>query len=389
MKINWIKIGLPLIVLGVGVGGMFAITQTAAKTEDKQQVETRPTVSVQQIEATNHQVMITTFGEVEPVERTQLSAQVSGEVVNWNPQFVPGGLIKRGEQLFTIEKDAYQAAVLQAEAALSSAEAALTEELARAKVAEKEAARMPHKQVTALYLRKPQVMSAKAMVKSAKAALQLARRDLANCNVIAPFDALVISRNIGVGQFINTGEVVAMLNNIEAAEINVPIAGFDNAFLPEQISGIKADVSIPGSVTTRRAGYINRDLGIVDNATRMSHLVIRIDDPYALNSSVTPIKFGSYAEVRFAGITLPQVYRVPQSLITNRVLWLVNKHNQLESRKVDVLREEGEYFLIHQGLQANDRLVITPPEYPQNGMEVLVATPESAVALVNQSGDDE
>ena len=389
MKTNWIKIILPFVVLGVGAGGMFAITQTAAKPTDKQQVETRPTVSIQNIEATNHQVMITTFGEVEPVERTQLSAQVSGEVVNWNPKFVPGGLIKRGERLFTIEKDAYQAAVLQAEAALSSAEAALTEELARAKVAEKEAARMPNKQVTALYLRKPQVMSAKATVKSAKASLQLARRDLANCHVVSPFDALVISRNIGVGQFINTGEVVAMLNNIEAAEINVPIAGFDSTFLPDQINGIQADVSIPGSITTQRTGYINRDLGIVDNATRMSHLVIRIDDPYALNSAVTPIKFGSYAEVRFAGITLPQVYRVPQSLITNRVLWLVNEHNQLESRKVDVLREEGEYFLIHQGLQANDRLVTTPPEYPQNGMEVLIATPESAVALVNQSGDDE
>ena len=380
MKTTWIKIVLPLIVCGIGFGAMQAISATAAKPEEKEQVDTRPTVSIKQIKPADHQVEITSFGEVEPVESTQLAAQVSGEVISWNPKFVPGGLIKRGELLFNIEPDAYQAAVLQAEAALSSAEAALIEEQARAKVAEDEASRMPEKRVTALYLRQPQVLSAKAAVKSAKAALQLARRDLANCNVVAPYDALVLSRELGVGQFINTGETIAELNNIEAAEINIPIAGFDNPFLPQHITDITAQIAVP-SAHTEHTGRVVRDLGVVDNATRMSHLVIRIDDPYALNSSAEPVKFGSYVEVRFPGITLAQVYRIPQSLITNRTLWLVNQDNKLESRRVDVLREEGEYFLIRDGLDENDRIVLTPPEYPQNGMEVLIAEPNSEVAL--------
>jgi len=381
MKTTWIKIALPLVVLGLGIGAMQAISATAEKPEEKEKVDTRPTVSIQPVSADDYQVIITSFGEVEPVESTQLAAQVAGEVISWNPKFVPGGLIKRGEVLFNIEPDAYLAAVLQAEAALSSAEAALTEELARAKVAEDEAARMPEKRVTALYLRKPQVMSAQAAVKSAQAALRLARRDLANCEVVAPYDALIISRQLGAGQFLNRGETVAELNNIEAAEINIPVAGFDGRFLPEQIAGIEASISLSGASSKLRSGKLNRDLGVVDNATRMSHLVIRVDDPYALNSAEEQLKFGSYVEVSFPGVTLAQVYRIPQSLITNRVLWLVNSDNQLESRKVEVLREEGEYFLISDGLQENDRIVTTPPEYPQNGMQVLIAEPGSEVAL--------
>jgi multidrug efflux system membrane fusion protein len=37
------------------------------------------------------------------------------------------------------------------------------------------------------------------------------------------------------------------------------------------------------------------------------------------------------------------------------------------------VREEGEYFYISDGLEVNDQLVLTLPEYPQAGMEVKIA----------------
>lgn len=181
-----------------------------------------------------------------PFEVTRLSAQVSGEVTSWHANFVSGGIVKRGEVLFTIESDNYEAAVLQAEAALASAQATLIEERAKAKVAEKQASKLSDKQVSDLYLRKPQLLSAEAQVKSAQAALKRAKRDLQNCKVIAPYDALVVSRNLGVGQFISAGSEVAVLNNIEAGEIHLPIAGFDSAFLPEKLSDLNALVTLDG-----------------------------------------------------------------------------------------------------------------------------------------------
>ncbi|TCI04703.1 efflux RND transporter periplasmic adaptor subunit [Corallincola luteus] len=380
MNKKWLKWIVPLAVLGAGAAGMMAIGATAQKSEETAAVDTRPTVSIQSLEAIDFQVTIASYGEVKPLESTMLAAQVSGEVVNWNPNFTAGGLVKRNDILFSIEKDNYEVAVLQAEANLSRARAALIEEQAKSQVAQTEASRMKDRKVSDLYLRKPQVMSAKADVQSAEAALKLARRDLENCEVRAPYDALVIERDLGAGQFVNVGDKVGELSSIETAEVVFPIPGFDSAFLPTELTGRTATVMTKGRLPVVRQATIDRDLGIVDNATRMGHLVARIDDPYSLNSDAPKLKFGSYVEVGFDGIVLSGVYQVSQDLISNRTAWLLDAENKLQPVQVDVLREEGETFLISAGLNDGDKLVLTLPEYPQKGMEVKLS--ETAVAAV-------
>ena len=377
MKNTWTKIALPIVVLIVGVGAMYTITVSAAKDENKEAVDTRPTVKVESIQSTDYPVLITSFGEVTPLESTLISSQVAGEVTGWNENFVAGGLVLRGEILFSIEKDTYEAALLQAEANLSSAQALLIEEEARANVAKQEAKNLPNNKVSDLYLRIPQVLSAEAAVKSAQARLKIAQRDLANCEIKAPYDALVINRNVGVGQYVNQGAQVAVLNNVEKAEIIFPIAGFDNAFLPSNVAGTPVTISTKGFDAISREGVIARDLGVIDQATRMSQLVVRIYDPYGIKNGLAPLKYGSYVEVQFIGRTLQQVYRLPQELVTNRTVWIVDQDNKLEPRKVDIIREEGAYFLIGDGLNNNDKIVITLPEYPQKGMEVKMAQPSS------------
>ena len=368
--LRWI---FPFVALTLGVVGFAAINAIAKESDKKEVIDTRPTVQVEAVSANDHQVIINSYGEVQPLENTQLSAQVSGEVVSWHPSFVAGGVVGRGEILFTIEKDNYEAAVLQAEAELARAQAMLIEEQAQAKVAEDEAKRFPNKARTDLFLRKPQVLSAQASVKSAQAALKRAQRDLDNCEVSAPYDALVVSRNVGVGQFVTMGAQVAELNNIETAEVIIPIAGFDSVFLPERVKGVTATVIKTGLNGFTRQAVIDRDLGIVDNATRMSSLVVRIEDPYGLTNQQPAIKFGTYVQVNFAGTMLNNIYRLPQELVNNQTVWIVNDEQQLEPRKVKVIREEGEYFYISDGLQANDKLVTTLPEYPQKGMAVKIA----------------
>ncbi len=380
MKSPWIKLAATLAVFALGILGMFGIAATGEEPGEKEKVDTRPYVKVENAEAMDYQVLINSFGEVTALEYTQLSAQVSGEVVSWNPRFVPGGLIKRGEVLFSIEKDAYEAALLQAEAELSLAKAQLIEERARAEVAKQEAKNLPSSQVSDLYLRKPQVLSAEAKVKSAEAGLKLAKRDLENCDVVAPYDALITARDIGLGQYINRGTTVGMISNIETAEIIFPIAGFDSAFLPASYENQEAIIVNKGSKPFTRIGYISRDLGVIDQATRMSQLVVRVEDPYGIKTGAPALKFGSYVEVNLSGQTLQNVYRLPQDLVTNRKVWVVDKDGRLQAKPVEVLREEGEFFLIGSGLSNDDKVVITVPEYPQKGMEVRTTKKEDLVA---------
>jgi RND family efflux transporter MFP subunit len=231
---------------------------------------------------------------------------------------------------------------------------------------------LPQKQVTDLYLRKPQLLSANAQVKSAQAALKRAKRDLDNCQILAPYDALVVARDIGVGQFIAAGAHVATLNNVEAGEVHIPIAGFDSAFLPQDYSGTSAQIIQRGIENTRREGVIDRDLGVIDSSTRMINMVVRVENPYAIDSDQPAMKFGSYVEVQFAGKELKHIYRLPQELVNNRQVWVVNDDNQLEPRTVNVLRAEKEFMLINQGLNDDDQVVLTVPEYPQKGLQVEV-----------------
>lgn len=359
-------------MVGLAAGIIGVIHASAEETEEKKPVDSRPVVSVETLVPVDHQVQITSYGEVMPLESTVLAAQVSGEVLNWNKNFVAGGVVQRGDILFTIEPDTYEAAVLQAEAQISLAEASLIEELARQKVAEREARNLPKSQVSDLYLRKPQVISAQAQLKSAEASLRIAKRNLAKTQVRAPYDALVVSRDIGSGQFVSAGMRVAELNNIETAEIIIPIAGFDSQFLPASLDTATAMVSTQGNVITERTGLVNRNLGLVDQDTRMQHVVIRVEDPYGLKTDESSIKFGTYVKVTFAGKELKNVFKIPQSLVNKRKIWLLDDENKLNSHDVNVIREEGTYFYIDSGLSDRDRLVKNLPEYPKNGMEVRI-----------------
>ncbi len=369
-----IRVILPIAIIVLGIGAMKTVTALGDTTEENESVDTRPTVRVTQLKPESFAINIEAFGELAPLESTRLAAQVSGEVVEWNPTFVAGGIVKRGEMLFSIEKDAYTAALLQAESALANAQAALIEEKALANVAEREAATLPNSRVTDLYLRKPQILSAEAAVKAAQAQMKIAKRDLANTEVVAPYDALIVSRSIGKGDFLTVGTSAATLYNVEVGEVTFPLARFDQAFLPEALNGIEATVSLLNGTTDeiKRSATIVRDSGIYDSATRMTHLVARVNDPYGLTTQQPVLRFGAYTKVSFTGKTIDNVYRIPQELITRRQLWVLDDADKLVAKPVEVVREVGSEFLIRVDIAADDRIVMTLPEYPQNGMAVKV-----------------
>ena len=158
---------------------------------------------------------------------------------------------------------------------------------------------------------------------------------------------------------------------VETAEIMFPVAGFDRAFLPADLAQHPAVVSTAGPMATEFTAVINRDAGLIDTATRMTHLILRIDDPYGIRSGEAKVKFGTYVNVTFSGKTLDKVYRVAQELITNNQLWLLDDEGKLYAKQVTVLREEaGDFFIT--GDFDGARIVMTPPEYPQEGMPVKV-----------------
>jgi len=395
MKITSLKTILPIIVIVLGFIIFQLITHFGKPESLPKVIDPRPVVSAQTIKPQRYQVKIQGFGSLEPLEQTSLAPQVSGEVVAWHPQLVEGGIVKRGDILFTLDKTTYEAAYMQAEANVASAEANLTEQKAMAQVARDEAASNPQKQYTDFFLRKPQLQSAEASVKSALASLKIAKRDLDNCKVYAPFDALVVSRDFGLGQYLVAASPVAILSNVERAKLIVPIPSSDAEFLPDQLNGAQATIRIPGSKQTAYAGQIRHAINSVDRATRMTQIFVEVVNPLSQTEAGRSLKFGDYLEVEFAGRLIENVVLLPQDLVNAEGVWLLGEDEKLTKAKVDVIRHEGDRFLIGSGLNESDLVVMTPPEYPSEGMQVRTVKDKDNVStsLSDQSqeqalGDD-
>ena len=103
MKTKPLRWLLPVVILGGAYGGYAAIASSAAESTETKPEKKPLTVTVASVKSSDHKVLITSHGELLPVEVTQVSAQVSGEVTSWHPNFVAGGVVKRGETLFSIE----------------------------------------------------------------------------------------------------------------------------------------------------------------------------------------------------------------------------------------------------------------------------------------------
>ena len=73
-------------------------------------------VEVTSVSARDYQITIDSYGTVAPRTQSVLVAQVSGQVVDINAHFRPGGFFRRGETLLTIDPRDYEADVQIAQA---------------------------------------------------------------------------------------------------------------------------------------------------------------------------------------------------------------------------------------------------------------------------------
>ena len=171
-------------------------------------------------------------GTVLPTIESDLSVEVSGRIIEVSKNFRAGSYFKKGELLLSIERADYEAALAMREADLASARLTLAQEEALAAQALEDWQSMGSGEASALTLRKPQLAQAKAMVKSAEASVSQAERDLDRTRITAPYDGLVLSKNVDLGQYVvaNPANPIARIYATELAEVRLPIALSDAVF---------------------------------------------------------------------------------------------------------------------------------------------------------------
>jgi len=299
-----------------------------------------------------------------------LYARTSGYLRSWSKDI--GDRVRKGEVLAVIDAPETEQEQLQARAAREQVKARLglaETTLARWRdLRERDAVSQQEVDERAAALRQAQ-----ADLAAADANLHRLDQLLSFRQIVAPFDGVVVRRNVEIGALIgagNNGAARELFHLAQTDPLRVSIA------VPQTRA---ADVRVGQEVTLRLiekpqlaiAGRVARSAGAVDADSRT--MTVEVDVPNA-DGKLLP---GAYVEVALAlaGGARPLV--VPAGALQYRQdgprLALVDDAGKVVLRTVKLGRDLGKSVEVVAGLAASDRIVLNPHDAIEAG-EAVIAT---------------
>lgn len=342
--------------------------------------EVRKLVRVIEVKRENEPIRISAHGSVQADREISLKSAVSGRVVERAEDMVEGGLVSAGEVLVKIDPRDYQNAVEQAKAALEKSNFELQIEQGRQVIAKREWDKLSPTIKTTdiseeLALRKPHLKEKEAQLEAAKSHLEKSKIDLSRTKIRSPFDAIVVSTKIEVGDYLSPQVEFAKLvwTDLFRVQVSIPVSKLKWLELPssENKQGSKVTVIQDlGGMTIEREGYILRLLGDLDPNGRMARVLIGVKDPLGIHQELPfPLLIGSYVRVEFTGPELKDIVILPRSALREEdKVWVKNQEDKLEIRKVDVVQKDEDFAYIREGLETGDLVVVSPIAIPIPGM---------------------
>ena len=341
-------------------------------------VETQPVI------ARDYQVMLQSYGTVQPRTRSMLIAQVGGQIVSINENVRDGGFFEKGDILGQIDPRDYEADVQIAEATLADARQALAEAVARSEQAEEDWRRLGNEgEPTDLVLRIPQLEAARARVKSAESALSKAKLDLERTNIVAPFAGRVLRKLVDLGQVVGMNTQLAEIYATDVVEVRLPLRNRDLGFidLPESYrfadvdSADRLDAIIRSDLIGDeewRAELVRTE-GAIDESARQLHVIAQIDDPFGRESEGrSPIKIGQYVTAEIEGKALTNVLVIPNNTIYQGTYVYTVEDGILRRKDIDIAWQNDDEAVVASGLQPGDELVTTPLGQVTSGIRVSI-----------------
>jgi len=383
---------LPLGIIFLAVVVVIGMA-TMAKGKRPERQDSGPTavlVDVIPAEARSLNFIVQSQGSVRPRTQTNVVAQVSGIIISISDKFVVGGFLRSGEVLLEIDPSDYLTAMKRAEAALASREAKLAEEKSRSEQAIKDWRNLGRTgNPPDLVMRKPQLADAQANVRATEADLEKARRDLQRTKVSVPYDGLLREKTVDIGQYVTPGTRLGVSFAVDTAEVRLPLAAADLAFLdlPRSINTefenhpevrLSADF---GEVTKTWQGQLIRTEGVLDESSRVLYVVASVRDPYGLlgESQQDELRMGTFVRAQISGRYVENVVILPRFVLRNdNTVLVANKERKLEVRDVVVARSEARQVFITSGVKDGEMVVTTTLDAPIPGTRLTFAGEEPA-----------
>ncbi|MDN3629526.1 efflux RND transporter periplasmic adaptor subunit [Vibrio lentus] len=294
----------------------------------------------------DYQAEVVGYGEAKSRYELMFSTEVGGRVETISSQFETGQVISQGEVIANIDSTSYQQAVTQAKANVAQAQLDLLEEQRQGEQAKSEWQRsgLSGEPDSPLVLREPQLAQVTAALENAKLELVKAEQDLEKTTLVAPFDSLVVSRDVQPGSYAQTGAQIATLYSVDEVEISVPLSenqwlslpNSDNTQLKEQPWAVTLSSS-DGQYQWQ--GYVERVEQHLQQDTRQRSLIVKVDNPLEQEKDLYP---GTFVQATISGKQLTQLWELPASALSQQGdLWFVDNNSQLSKSNAHVEFEKS------------------------------------------------
>ncbi|MDH4001209.1 MAG: efflux RND transporter periplasmic adaptor subunit [Xanthomonadales bacterium] len=399
---KFFKYILPLLLIAMSVLAVIAMVTVAKGKRPEIKEDASPAVRIDAIPAEVASLNFSVYsqGTVRPRTETALVAEVPGQIVSVSENFIAGGFFREGEVLLQIDPSDYETGLLSAQAALAARKAQYSEQKARSEQALKDWNNLGRQgEPSELTLRLPQLAEAKAAVQAAEAKLQEARRDLQRTRIKVPYDGLVRSKLVDVGQFVGAGTPLGVTFSVDKAEIRLPLSNSDMAYLDlpsatrlDRTERVPVMLTADGAVTGGEwSAEIVRTEGVVDEASRVIYAVAEVIDPYGVLglSQQAELKMGSFVRAEIQGRRADDVVVLPRAVLRpDDTVLVANDERKLEIRQVSVVRAEPRKVYISAGVEGGELIVTTSMDAPIPGTLLAVTGEDPPAPLQEPEPED-
>ena len=344
------------------------------KPEEKQRSFNSLAVMAAPVEVEDVQLTVNVQGESQPRTEINLVPQVSGKIVYVSPNFIEGGIIKKGETLLRIEDSDYRVAVIRAQSQVAQAEQVLAREIAEGEIARQDWEDLGTGEASPLTLRVPQRQQAEAALQAAKGELEGANLQLQRTYVKAPFDGRVRSKSSDLGQFVSPGFALGRIFSTDIVQVRLPLSDSDLSRLTLPLAYVAENrASAPQvELTATVAGQLQKWNGQImrtdstyDRQSRALFAIVEVPNPYGKGASDNgvPLAPGLFVDAKIEGRSVTSIYTIPRDgLRPNNEIYVVDDKGNAEIRTVDVIDTYPERAFLSSGVTKGELVVLSPME---------------------------
>jgi len=294
----------------------------------------------------------------------EVRARVTGILQSRN--FVEGGLVSKGQSLYTIDPAPFAAAVLRAEADVAGAEARLAQ-------ARKNAARLKPLYADNAVSQKEydDAASAEAIgdadLKAAQARLTEARLDLLYTKVEAPISGIAGRSLRSEGTLVSGADVLlTSVTQIDPIWVSFGVPDNDQLRINSELAagrlelpkggGYEVSLKLADGTVYSQPGRINFSDVRVSGATGTTDTRAEIPNPKGV------LRAGQFVRVTLKGAVRPNAVVLPQRAVLEgpqgKFVYLAGADGKAEPRPVQVGEWTGDDWIIQSGLKAGERVIV-------------------------------